>query len=721
MARDRVGPANPGGLGMVPAMAAALTCPYCGHAIVSDDEATAAAENCPSCGGELLLAYRYQLIRARGEVAGGVLYEATDPGFAHSVAVLFVADPNDKAAVERFVAGHRLFANQRTRGLIGIHEVSRATHKRPYVVMDWLAGGTLDRVVGKSGALDPTHVWTMTSSLLIGLERAHRALPALVHGQVHPGKIGFRKPSAEAGPAVLFGFEWARLVSEQDSSLADSFSADAGVEVERASSLDLRGLARSIVYAATGRWIEDGTRDRQRQQAAGMMPGPMAPFIDRLLAAGTPDGYKSTSVARDEFELIRAGGERRHRGFGGASHPVSSAPPPVDLLDGSDDHDDDDDSPPASASRATPPSTAARFEEMRRQQVQLAAVQAAAASSQPSKGNGKVLIIGLIIVIGTYTVGWNIANSESDEPVAVSRGPSTPPPVVEPIPDWAAPMPAVSEPVPVPEPVPIVPAFAARKWSAKVESTIKGGPVKAGTKCELWVTAAPNDSSFNCKWAVDCKERGGWTRYFGNDGSGLGTCEFEADKLMYFADLGDDDGDGLMVFDARGKHPWLLFGDRHADPARAVLMRLDGKPKLAEQPNQAEPRALQRREFENIGDDEYRAAGLELERLAASVELDLDLVEDDSNDEDLPQTLDIFALQTTIDSIQTDLLDCKAPEGTEVEVGLTIEGSTGIASKVDLTNTVDRDHETCLRTVLGATWFGRFSDETLTVNWTIAY
>ena len=63
---------------------AAMTCPYCGHAIVSDAEAPA-AERCPKCSGELLIAYRYQLVRARGEVAGGEVSAVAEAsgGFQH--------------------------------------------------------------------------------------------------------------------------------------------------------------------------------------------------------------------------------------------------------------------------------------------------------------------------------------------------------------------------------------------------------------------------------------------------------------------------------------------------------------------------------------------------------------------------------------------------------------------------------------------------------------
>jgi hypothetical protein len=713
---------------MVRAMAAALTCPYCSHSIVPDPEAP--AERCPSCAGDLLIAYRYQLIRARGKIAGGVLYEAIDSGFAQPTAVLFVEDPNDREASERFVAGHRLFANLRTRGLVTIHEVSRANHRRPHVVMDWFAGSTLDRHVGKVGPLDPTLVWAMTSNLLIGFERAHRALPALVHGQVHPGKIGFRKPADEGGAAVLYGFEWARQVSEQDSSLADSFSADADVVHERASSLDLRALARTIIYAATGRWIEDAPMDRQRQQAATMMAGPMAPFFDRMLAAGTPDGYKSTSVARDEFELILAGGGRRRPPQAGERR---AAPSPIsagefaemvhsvgeeedDDDDGHDQHDEHEHGYSSTPATGHGPS-AALLEQVRQRQAQLAA-RTATTTKEPAKG--KVAWAIVAVAIGGVMFASIVEDIEDNS------NPIPPPPTVQqiqavpPIPDWTV------EPTPEVAPVPIVqpPTFAARKWSAKVESTAKGkaNPIKAASKCELWVR--PNfDSSFNCRWAIDCKERDGWTRYYGNEGSGFGNCGIEGDKVVSLSDLEDNDGDGLLVFDATGEKPWALIGDRFANPPRVVLVRLEGEGELAEQPSHDEPRLLERRLLEQVDQQEFAAAGRLLEQLGAREGLVLDLVPDEPapSDDGLPATLDIFALQSTIDSIQSQLLACSAPAGTKVDVDLTISGNTGIASDINLTNPANDDHDLCLRAVLSVTQFDRFSDENLNVSWVISW
>ncbi|HLT35263.1 MAG TPA: hypothetical protein VK034_03235, partial [Enhygromyxa sp.] len=249
---------------------AAFPCPYCGHALVSDDDAEAKLERCPSCDGSLLIAYRHRLIASHGKISGGALYEAIDDGFGERVAVLFVDQPDDRAAVERFVEGNRLFADLGGRGLVKIHDVGTASERRPYVIMDWLGGGTLDKVVQRGGALDQARLLELIGDLLTGVSKAHRAMPAIVHGHIHPGKVGFRGK----GEVVLFGFEWATAVNAQASRLADSFVQQADDERPGPES-DLRQLAVVFFHAATGEWIGELELARQRERVRSQLPGPL--------------------------------------------------------------------------------------------------------------------------------------------------------------------------------------------------------------------------------------------------------------------------------------------------------------------------------------------------------------------------------------------------------------------------------------------------------------
>lgn len=716
----------------------ALTCPYCGHAIESEDP-THAIELCPHCGGELLMAYRYRLVRARGEVAGGVLYEALDAGFDNKVAVLFVAKPDDREASQRFVAGHQLFANLRTRGLVTIHDVARSSHRRPYVVMDWLTGGTLDRVVQKRGPLDPDAVWAMTSDLLIGLERAHRALPALVHGHIYPGKIGFRGQ----GQAVLFGFEWARLVTEQDSQLADSFQVrEHAGEQERASSLDLRELSRSIVYAATGRWLERGPG--LREQVAALMPGPLAPFLDRLCCAGTPEGYHSTSVARDEFELLRAGGNARRRV--GAARPMQHAMLDDDDDDaapsahaGHDEHDDehdehDDDeheavtsSPPPEPGRPSFPSKAAAsrdaehaalLEQIRRRQAQLAAESSASASASASakpKG-GRIALLLVFGTMGMCTFGAIVANTTE---------PSTPQHQIRAEPyDWSAP----AQPATVPQPIePAIepelaqPSLAQLQWVGGVEAG-GVGPLGKGATCRLALFPRPEEAELRCYWTLDCVADGasaGWVRYYGNEGSGMTRCEFdEQGHVITASDLDDDDGDALFVFDQRSEPPRVLFGDRFAVPPSVMLIDVGQPVELADAPS---PTPLERHGSAlELDAKQFAAATRVVQKLASKLGVEPQLVSlADAVAAELPDELDAVTASETIALL--DYEACSPPEGLVVKVEVEVAGATGKPTRVDLGELEAGSLRRCLQRTISAASLGRFNTPSATLSLELAW
>lgn len=722
---------------------ATLTCPYCGHAIESEDP-THALEVCPHCGGELLVAYRYRLVRTRGEVAGGILYEALDAGFDNKVAVLFVANPDDAEASARFVAGHQLFANLRTRGLVTIHDVARSSHRRPYVVMDWLAGGTLDHVVQKRGPLDPDAVWAMTSDLLIGLERAHRALPALVHGHIYPGKIGFRGQ----GQAVLFGFEWARLVSEQDSNLADSFQVrEHAGEQERASSLDLRELTRAIVYAATGRWLERGPS--MREQVAALMPGPLAPFLDRLCCAGTPDGYHSTSVARDEFELLRAGGNARRRV--GQLRPVGHA-----MLDADDDDDDDaaapahaehdddahdddahddevhDDelhevvkrSPPPPPGRSSFPSKAAAsrdaehgalLEQIRQRQAQLAAESSTSTSASASAAKPNGGRIAMLLVFGTMgmcTFGAIVANTSEN---------STPPPPqirAEPY-DWSAP----AQPQVVPSPIePAVEAELAQPGLAQLQwvgGVAAGGvgPLGKGATCRLAVFPRPEEPELRCYWTLDCLANdasASWVRYYGNEGSGMTRCEFdEQGHVITASDLDDDDGDALFVFDQRSEPPRVLFGDRFAVPPSVMLIDVGQPVELSDGPS-ATPLERHGSALE-LDAKQFAAATRAIHKLATKLGVEPQLASlADAVAAELPDELDAVTASETVALL--DYAACSPPEGLVVKVEVEVAGATGKPTRVDLGELEAGSLRRCLQRTISAAELGRFNAASATLS-----
>lgn len=555
---------------------AAFPCPYCDHGLASGDDAEAKLERCPKCGGSLLIAYRHRLMAAHGKVSGGVLYEAIDDGFGEHVAVLFVDNPGDKAALERFVDGSRLFADLGGRGLVKIHDVGRGTHAEPraYVVMDWLEGGTLDKRVQKRGALDQAALLELVDTLLTGVGKAHRAMPMIIHGHIHPGKIGFRQQDE----AVLFGFEWATQVSAQASTLADSYAGKDQTDERRGPIGDLRQLALVFFYAATGEWLGESELDRQRERVRARLTGPLGQLVDRMLGAGL-DGYKSAVEAAIDFEQLKRG-DNSWQAPARARHDRSDERMGTAWVD--DDEDDDNEDieeldafeeleaslrPTSVAPPATHPSVDWERLVAQRRAEALAQSQAQA-QAQPNSGRAVVIGIFVVIMIGTCVAGIVAdVQDHSKEQVYVQ-----PPPPVVPIelPEFPE-LPELEPPI---EPLQSSQLVGTFRYKGKVTGPPSAAGLRIGHACEVWVE--PNlGSRLNCRWYIDCGMP--MRRIYGGGSVGFSTCEIDQNGGPLRAqDEEDDPADGAFLADFSTDPPMIIVEDRWIEPPVRAIITIAG-------------------------------------------------------------------------------------------------------------------------------------------------
>jgi serine/threonine-protein kinase len=136
-----------------------------------------------------LLPPRYHSPQQIGRGGMGDIYRATDSVLGREVAVKILAErySQDESVRERFkregLAAARLSGEPNTVTIFDVGE----NHERPYIVMEYLAGGSLDDVLRRGGAQPPQQVFTW-------LEQAGRALDAahergVVHRDVKPGNL----------------------------------------------------------------------------------------------------------------------------------------------------------------------------------------------------------------------------------------------------------------------------------------------------------------------------------------------------------------------------------------------------------------------------------------------------------------------------------------------------------------------------------------------------
>jgi eukaryotic-like serine/threonine-protein kinase len=132
---------------------------------------------------------RYQSPQQIGRGGMGDIYRATDSVLGREVAVKILAErySQDDSVRERFkreaLAAARLSGEP---NIVTIFDVGEH-HEHPYIVMEYLGGGSLDDVLRRGGAQPPQQVFAW-------LEQAGRALDAahgrgVVHRDVKPGNL----------------------------------------------------------------------------------------------------------------------------------------------------------------------------------------------------------------------------------------------------------------------------------------------------------------------------------------------------------------------------------------------------------------------------------------------------------------------------------------------------------------------------------------------------
>src|SRR5439155_18544112 len=136
-----------------------------------------------------ILPSRYRGAHQIGRGSMGEIYRATDETLGRAVAVKVLAEPyaQDESIRERFtreaLAAARLSSEPNT---VTIYDVGEHD-QRPYIVMEYLSGGTLGDILRKEGAQPPERVFAWLEQAGRALDAAHRH--GVVHRDVKPGNL----------------------------------------------------------------------------------------------------------------------------------------------------------------------------------------------------------------------------------------------------------------------------------------------------------------------------------------------------------------------------------------------------------------------------------------------------------------------------------------------------------------------------------------------------
>jgi tRNA A-37 threonylcarbamoyl transferase component Bud32 len=136
-----------------------------------------------------ILPSRYRDPEPIGRGGMGDIYRATDSMLGRVVAIKILAEryAQDESVRERFkreaLAAARLSGEPNT---VTIYDVGEHT-ERPYIVMEYLGGGSLDDVLRREGAQPPRRVFEWLEETARALDVAHRE--GVVHRDVKPANL----------------------------------------------------------------------------------------------------------------------------------------------------------------------------------------------------------------------------------------------------------------------------------------------------------------------------------------------------------------------------------------------------------------------------------------------------------------------------------------------------------------------------------------------------
>jgi eukaryotic-like serine/threonine-protein kinase len=264
----------------------------------------------------------YEVTRVLGQGGMGVVFQAFDPALRRWVAVKLLAPDlaGDALARLRFAREAQAAAAVRHEHVVNIHAVSEADGL-PYLVMEYLAGGSLQDHLDLHGPPDWRAVARLGAEVAAGLAAAHAQ--GLVHRDVKPSNIllqGETSPQC-LGVAKISDFGLARAA---DGSRLTQTGLVAGTpmymspEQALAEAIDARAdlfSLGSVLYAlATGREPFPGgspvvvlrhvceTTPTPVRTLNPAVPGWLAEVIERLHARRPADRFAS---AAEVAELLR--------------------------------------------------------------------------------------------------------------------------------------------------------------------------------------------------------------------------------------------------------------------------------------------------------------------------------------------------------------------------------------------------------------------------------
>jgi eukaryotic-like serine/threonine-protein kinase len=165
---------------------------------------------------------KYRIKRVLGEGGMGIVVRATHLKLDQDVALKLLKPETAENAtvVERFAREAKAAARLKGEHVVRILDVEEGVGGAPFIVMEYLEGTDLDRLVRKNGALSPERATAYALEACEGLAEAHSL--GIIHRDVKPANLFLAKTPRGAETVKLLDFGISKAGDDRDPTITEA-------------------------------------------------------------------------------------------------------------------------------------------------------------------------------------------------------------------------------------------------------------------------------------------------------------------------------------------------------------------------------------------------------------------------------------------------------------------------------------------------------------------
>jgi formylglycine-generating enzyme required for sulfatase activity len=269
----------------------------------------------------LLPAKGYEIQSVLGRGGMGVVYLARQPRLNRLVAIkrLLVSQGLSDKAVARFLREARVVAQLQHPGVVSIHELSEDEHG-PFIVMEYVGGGSLLDLIKKKGKLDETRALEVIKAVCRGVAHAHKK--GVLHRDLKPGNVLL----TEDGIPKVADFGLARAADGAELSVVGQALGTlfymAPEQRRDANSVDARAdvysIGKTLYHLVTGKLPET---IKLHKLSTGL-----AEVLEQTLEDDPKERYASVDELLEALERVRPASPGKKTGYTASGRHVAVEP-----------------------------------------------------------------------------------------------------------------------------------------------------------------------------------------------------------------------------------------------------------------------------------------------------------------------------------------------------------------------------------------------------------